>query len=102
MARGLGDSAKAVIAALILLGAAAVLVFVIHPGGSHGQVGWYAGLLPGSVVATFLMDFVQDLVPQAQRLAYLALTLVFSFLWYFLLAYIVIKVVRAAAGAKKA
>jgi len=48
------------------------------------------------------MDFVQDLVPQAQRLAYLALTLVFSFLWYFLLAYIVIKVVRAAAGAKKA
>jgi len=101
MTRGPGDWAWACIAAAVLLGAAALLVFVIHPGGPQGQVGWYAGLLPGSVVAAVLGGIVQDVLPQAQRAAYLCVSLVFSFLWYFAIAYIVIKIVRAA-GAKKA
>ena len=101
MNRGLGDWAWACIAATVLLGAAALLVFVIHPGGQQGQVGWYAGLLPGSTVGAVLVSFVQDFIPHAQRIAYLCISLVFSFLWYFAIAYIVIKIVRAA-GAKKA
>lgn len=100
MNRGLGDWAWALIAAVVLLGAAALVVFVLHPGGS--QVGWYAGLLPGSIVAALLGSLVEGVLPHAQQIAYIGLTLVFSFLWYFIIAYIVVKVVRAAGEAKKA
>lgn len=101
MNRGLGDWAWASFAAVVLLGAAAVVVFVLHPGGAQGQTGWYAGLLPGSIVGAMLVGVVQDLMPHAQRTAYLCFLTVFSFLWYFVIAYIVIKIGRLAAGAKK-
>lgn len=102
MNRGLADWAWACIAAAVLLGAAALIVFVLHPGGAQGQVGWYAGLLPGSIVAAMLIGVVQGLMPHAQRAGYMALLLFFSFLWYFVIALVAIKVVRLAVGAKKA
>lgn len=102
MNRGIDDWLRACLAAAVLLGAAALLVFLAHPGGSPVQVGWYTGLLPGSVVAALLGGFVQDLFPHAQRIAYFSLMLVISFLWYFVIAYIVLKIVRAASQAKKA
>lgn len=98
---GLGDWAWASIAAVVLLGAAAVIVFVLHPGGTPGQTVPYAGLLPGSIVGAMLMGVAQDLMPHAQRAAYLCFLIVFSFLWYFVIAYIVMKIGRLAAGAKK-
>jgi hypothetical protein len=93
---------RAGLAAAVLLGLAALLVFVVHPGGPSAQVGWYAGLLPGSIVAALLGSLVEGLLPHGQRIAYIGLTLVFSFLWYFIIAFIVVKVVRAAGQAKKA
>jgi len=100
MNRGIADWAWAFVAAIVLLAAAAIVVFVLHPGGS--QVGWYAGLLPGSIVAALLGDFVQNLAPHFQRTIYMAETLAISFLCYFLVAFIVIKIVRAAASPRKA
>lgn len=100
MNRGLADWAWAFIAAIVLLGAAAVVVFILHPGGS--QVGWYAGLLPGSIVAALLGSLVESILPHAQRAAYLGITLVVSFLCYFIAAFIVVKIVRAVGGQKNA
>jgi len=102
MNRGLGDWAWACIVAIVLLGAAAAIVFLLHPGTGQGQIGWTAGLLPGSLVGAMLLGVVQDLMPHAQRAGYLAVTIVFSFLWYFLIAYVVVKISRTAAGAGKA
>jgi len=102
MNRGMSDWLRAALAAAVLLGMAALLVFVVHAGGPSAQVGWYAGLLPGLVVAALLGIVVEGLFPHGQWIAYIGLTLVFSFLWYFIIAYIVLKVVRAAGQAKKA
>lgn len=99
--RGAGDWAWACIAAALLLGVAAFVVFVVHPGGPQGQVAWYGALLPGSFVGVVVLSYIQGFIPHAQRIAYLCLMVLFSFLWYFLIAYIVIKIVRMAAGAKK-
>ncbi|HTR45993.1 MAG TPA: hypothetical protein VMM16_01215 [Verrucomicrobiae bacterium] len=99
MNKGLGDGAWAFIAAVVLLGLASLVVFVIQPGGS--QVGWYTALLPGSMVSMMLTGVFQSAMPNAQRMAYLCSTLALSFVWYLLIAYIVVKAVRGA-GAKKA
>jgi len=100
MSKGLGDGGWAFIAAAVLLGLASLVVFVIHPGGS--QVGWYTALLPGSLVSAMLMGVFQSAMPNAQRIAYLCSTLVLSFVWYLLIAYIVVKAVRSAGGPKRA
>jgi len=102
MNRGMGDWAWALSAAIVLLGAAAAVIFLLHPGGAQGQMAWTTGLLPGSIVGAMLLGVVQDLMPHAQRAGYLAVTVVFSFLWYFLIAYVVIKIATAAAAARKA
>jgi hypothetical protein len=35
---------------VVLLGLAALVVFVIHPGGFEGQIGWFFGWLPGATL----------------------------------------------------
>jgi hypothetical protein len=71
-------------------------VFVIHP----GQIGWYAGLLRGSIVGTPLAGAVQMYLPGAQSIVYLFSMVVFSFLWYLVIAFLAVKIVRALALAK--
>lgn len=89
------------IAAAVLLGIAALVVFVIHPGASQGQVGWYAALLPGSIVGAMPVSVVQNHMPQAQSIVYLLSLVVFSFLWYLAMALVVTKIVRAFVLARK-
>ncbi len=40
----LSDGKSACITAFVLRGIAAFIVFVIHPGGFEGQIGWFFGL----------------------------------------------------------
>ncbi|HXX45196.1 MAG TPA: hypothetical protein VEJ38_10725 [Candidatus Acidoferrales bacterium] len=97
----MSDWLRAGLAAAVLLGLAALLVLVAHPGGPSVQLGWYAGLLPCSIVAALFGSLVEGLFSHGQRIAYLGLTPVFSFLCYFIFAFIMVKVVRAAGWAKK-
>jgi len=92
------DWFTALIAAVLMLGAALLIVFGLHPGGSQAQVGWYAGLLPGSIVGAMLTG----IAPQAQRSVYLSSLAIFSFLWYFVIAYVVVRLVRGLARPRKA
>jgi uncharacterized membrane protein len=82
-----------------MLAVAALTVFVLHPGAR--QVVWYAGLLPGSIVGVMLSPAVQSFTPRAQWVVYRFSLIVFSFLWW-VIALVVVKIVRALRPARKA
>jgi hypothetical protein len=90
------------IAAALMLAVAALTVFVIHPGARQEQVVWYAGLLPGSIVGVMLSPTVPSFMPRAQWVVYQFSLIVFSFLWYWVIALVVVKIVRALRLARKA
>jgi hypothetical protein len=81
-------------AALVLSGAAALIVLVIHPGGFEGQIGWAFGLLPGAIVGAAVADRVYKIAPVLESITYWSLTLGAGLLWYFVLSYFVIKTYR--------
>jgi hypothetical protein len=89
------------IAAALMLAVAALTVFFIHPGTRPEQVVWYAGLLPGSIVGAMLSSTVESSVPRAQWIVYQLSLIVFSFLWYWVIAFVVVKIVRALRLARK-
>ena len=101
MALRFSDWKWACIAALGLLGVAAFIVFVIHPGEFEGQVGWFFGLLPGVFPAAVFSDFVYKIAPRAWPIANWSLIIGLSFLWYFTISYAVIKTCRFFARALK-
>ena len=84
----------ACVAAFALLGVAVFVVFVIHPGGFEGQIGWFLDLLPGAIVGEILADAVSKTVPRVERIVYWCSILSISFLWYFALSYAVIRTYR--------
>jgi hypothetical protein len=57
------DWKYASIAALILLGLAAFIVFVIHPGGFEGQIAWLFGLLPGAFLGSLIASPLARIAP---------------------------------------
>jgi len=101
MTDGSRDWMWASLAGAGLLGIALLIVFVIHPGASNGQVGWYMGLLPGSIVGAILTGAVESYLPRAQSIVYLLSLLVASFLWYVAIAFVIVKVVRATGLRRK-
>jgi len=90
----MSDWKYAGIAALVLLGAAAFIVFVIHPGGFEGQIGWFFGLLPGAIVGATVADRLYKLAPLLSSVTYWAFTFGASLLLYFGISYFVIKTYR--------
>jgi hypothetical protein len=81
----------ACLAAGILLGIAAFVVFAIRPGGFEGQGAWFVLLLPGSIPADLLSDFVYKLAPSAGHIAYWTLSIGCSFTWYGTVSYAAIR-----------
>lgn len=94
----MSDWKYAFIAAFILLGIAAFVVFVIHPGGFEGQIGWFFGLLPGAFVAATVGHRWAGMTPLWSFIAFWPLILCTSFLWYFAISYAVIKTYRLASS----
>jgi hypothetical protein len=74
------------------------VVFVIHPGGFEGQVGWYFGLLPGAFLASVLSDLFYKLAPSVEPVINWALIIILNFGWYWGISYATIKIFRAAGG----
>jgi hypothetical protein len=80
------------IAAFCFLGIAAFVVFVIHPGGFEGQIGWFFLLLPGSFPTALLSDLVYKMAPSAELVVYWVLFIIFNFSWYWGISYAVIRI----------
>ena len=95
MSLHLNDRKWACIAAAVLLGLATAVVFGFHPGGFETQIFWYFVLLPGTIIAGPVADYVYRLAPKAEHVADLSFTLGFSFLWYWSISFIVLKIRRA-------
>lgn len=87
------DWKYACVAAFALLSAAVFVVFVIHPGGFEGQIGWFLDLLPGAIGGEILADTAFK-VARVERIVYWCSILSITFLWYFALSYLAIKAYR--------
>jgi hypothetical protein len=94
------DWTYASVVALALLGLAAFLVFKI-PHGFEEQVGWYLALLPASIFAAGISEFIGKLVPREQSLVFRGLLVCFNFIWYFLITFGTIKAYRFASRTSK-
>jgi uncharacterized membrane protein len=92
MSAKFSDWKLACIPALGLLGIAAFILFVIHPGGFEGQIGWFLGLLPGAMLAAIAADQVHT--PTLEPIVYWGCLIGVSFLWYFVISYVAIKIGR--------
>jgi hypothetical protein len=81
---GASDWKYASIAALVLIGAAAIVIFVIHPFGFEEQIGAFFIFFPGMFVyATIAVDF-DKIAPALLHKSLLALVIYgVSLLWYF-------------------
>ena len=86
----ISDRKWACIDAVCLLGVAAFIVFVIHPGGFEGQGAWLFILLPGTIPAMLVSDFVYKHAPQAEPVIYGGLIVIFNFVWYWAISYAII------------
>jgi hypothetical protein len=84
----------ACIAASCLLGIAAFIVFVIHPGGFEDQGVWYFILLPGSIPSSLISDVVYKIAPRVERVVDWALFISFNFGWYWGISYAAIGIFR--------
>jgi len=60
----------AVHAAMALLGCAALVLFLVHPGGFEEQVGWFLALMPGAILGLPFADRVYRIAPGAAITAY--------------------------------
>src|SRR5258708_24169064 len=90
----MSDWKWACIAAVCLLGMAAFVVFVIHPGGFEGQGAWFLVLLLGSIPAMLLSEGVYKLVPSVEPVIYWTLIIVFNYGWYLGISYLMIRIFR--------
>jgi hypothetical protein len=97
----LADWMWAFVTALGLLGAAAFIIFVIHPGGFEGQIGWFVVLMPGAFLGLPLADRVFKVAPGAERIALWTSVAGITFLWYFAITYAAIKTYRFFARASE-
>jgi hypothetical protein len=86
----------ACIAASCLLGVAAFVVYVIHPGGFEGQVVWGFLLLPGSIPTALQSDFVYKFIPSAEPVVYWVRFISFNFGWYWGICYAIIRIFHAS------
>jgi hypothetical protein len=92
--RRLPDWVWALLAAITLLACAALILFVVHPGGFEGQVGWFFALMPGAIVGLPFADRVYRIAPSAERFALWGTIISISLLWYFAISYAAIAACR--------
>jgi hypothetical protein len=92
--RRLPDWFLALLAAIALLGCAALVLFLVHPGGFEGQVGWFLALMPGAILGLPFADRVYRISPGAERFALWGTIIPISLLWYFAVSFAAIAAYR--------
>jgi hypothetical protein len=92
------DGVWACVSASVLAAAALFVVLVLRPGGFEGQIGWFLTLLPGAIAGVPVSDRLYKMSSSLSAIGLWTTTVSLSFLWYFVLSYLAIKIYRAAAG----
>jgi hypothetical protein len=92
----ISDDKLACLLAAVLLGAVALIIFAVPvlPGGFEAQSAWLVALLPGALLAYPLADLLGDASPLAGNIAVWSLLVGLSFLWYWLLSLLAVKLLR--------
>ena len=75
----------ACVAAVILTGLAMLVVFALHAGGFETQGAWLLVLLPVSLAAYPISDYVHKPAPHAEPVVFWTSVASFDFLWYWLI-----------------
>ncbi len=81
-------------AVLTSLAAALVATATVFRGGFEAQAAWGLALLPGELLALPLSDLMTALPRRVEGIAFWILLIAFSWPWYCLVSYILIKLVR--------
>ncbi|HEU5451154.1 MAG TPA: hypothetical protein VFU76_04180 [Terriglobales bacterium] len=81
------------IAAVILLAAAAVIALILRPD-PQGHAAWFFALMPGATAAPAFLDIEWKLFHRAGPEVMWTAVVLFSYVWYFVLSYLAIKVYR--------
>ena len=96
---------QAGIAALVFTGIAAFILFVLHPGGFEGQIGWFFALLPGAFVVANVADRFAKVFPAVSPVASSTILwgsiVCVSFLWYFILSYAFLRCIRGGRKTRR-
>lgn len=90
----ISDWKRACISAGVLTALAAAIVFGIRPGGFEGQGAWLLVLLPASLAAYPVSDYVHKIAPREEPVVFWILVLAFNFFWYWGISYAVMKIRR--------
>ena len=78
---------------MALLATAAAIAFGIHPD-SQGHAAWFFALLPGAYAAPAFLDLEWRLFHHAGPAVAWSTEILFSYVWYFVVSYAVIKFYR--------
>jgi len=89
LAASIGVALSAIAIALI----ATVRVF---PGGFETQAVWGIVLLPGELPASWLSDLFNGLSRRAEAVVFLVIATFFTWIWYSLVGYCIVKLLRRA------
>ena len=85
------DERQAMFWAIVLLAIAAVVALILRPD-PQGHAEWFFALLPGATAAPAFLDIEWKLFHRAGPEVMWTAVAVFSFVWYFVLSYLAIKV----------
>ena len=70
MSPHISDGKRSCIIAAALIGFAAIVLLAFHPGGFETQGAWLLVLLPGTLPAYFISDFVDKVAPRAEPVVF--------------------------------
>ena len=87
------DERKAMVWAIALLAAAAVIALILRPD-PQGHAEWFFALLPGATAAPAFLDVEWKLFHRAGPEVMWSAVAVFSYVWYFVVSYLAIKLGR--------
>ena len=101
MMRRKSDEVRAALLAFGLLAVASAIAFVIQPD-PQGEARWFFALLPGAYAAPTFLDLEWRLFHHSGPAVAWGTEILFSYVWYFVVAFVAIKLYRLVKHERKA